>query len=220
MHSRLQRAWDLLRARPPLVTLAWVLLVAWALGILVAGVQLDGWRKDLTRTLMQLNADKIGDPKKLLPETCLRIPQAPNQLLNLASAPQRGPDPPPAVDPRIATRSAEVAAAWQAAAREIGRSGSHAVPVRQAMLAMEKAISDLEIGKPQDQAVALKIFEGVSFILTPLPTLAVMLFAIGILSILMGLLAEMLNRTYHESQSKPVYRIGRIVQAARIREGN
>lgn len=57
MHPRLQRAWDLLRARPPLVTLAWVLLGAWALGILVAGLQLDGWRKDLTRTLMQLNAD-------------------------------------------------------------------------------------------------------------------------------------------------------------------
>jgi len=58
-------------------------------------------------------------------------------------------------------------------------------------------------------ALGLKIFQGVSLILTPLPTLAVMLFAIGILSLLMGLLAELLNRTYHESQSKPVYRISR-----------
>jgi hypothetical protein len=41
---------------------------------------------------------------------------------------------------------------------------------------------------------------------------SVILFAIGIMSFLLGLLAEMLNRTYHESQSKPVYRIHRIVQ--------
>jgi hypothetical protein len=33
----------------------------------------------------------------------------------------------------------------------------------------------------------------------------------------MGLLAEMLNRTYHESQAKPVYRIDRIV---RLTEAN
>lgn len=62
-------------------------------------------------------------------------------------------------------------------------------------------------------ALWMKLFEGVSLIQTPLPMLGVMLFAIGILSILMGLLAELLNRTYHESQSKPVYRIARIVQA-------
>ena len=61
-------------------------------------------------------------------------------------------------------------------------------------------------------AVWLKFFEGVSLIQTPLPVFSVILFAIGMMSFLMGLLAEMLNRTYHESQSKPVYRIGRIVQ--------
>ncbi len=61
----------------------------------------------------------------------------------------------------------------------------------------------------------LKLFEEVSLIQTPLPTLGVILFAIGILSILMGLLAEMLNRTYHESQGKSVYRIARIVQSSR-----
>lgn len=62
-------------------------------------------------------------------------------------------------------------------------------------------------------ALWLKFGEGISLIQTPLPTLAVMLFALGVLSFLMGLLAEMLNRTYHESQAKPVYRVGRITRA-------
>lgn len=60
-------------------------------------------------------------------------------------------------------------------------------------------------------ALWLKYFRDLSLIQTPLPTLSVILFALGILSFLMGFLAEMLNRTYHESQAKPVYRIGRIV---------
>lgn len=62
----------------------------------------------------------------------------------------------------------------------------------------------------------LKMSEDISLIQTPLPMLTVILFAIGIMSILMGLLAEMLNRTYHESQDKPVYRIGSIVQVTSI----
>jgi glycosyltransferase involved in cell wall biosynthesis len=60
-------------------------------------------------------------------------------------------------------------------------------------------------------AAWLKLFEGISLIQTPLPILAVIMFAIGVMSLLMGLLAEMVNRTYHESQSKPVYRVRRIV---------
>ena len=68
-------------------------------------------------------------------------------------------------------------------------------------------------------AIALKVLNGTSLILTPLPTLAVMMFSIGVLSTLMGLVAEMLSRTYHESQAKPVYRIARIVQAPQ-REGS
>lgn len=63
-------------------------------------------------------------------------------------------------------------------------------------------------------AVALKLFHGVSLIQTPLPLLAIFLGSVGVLSILMGLLAEMLNRTYHESQAKPVYVISRIVRDA------
>ena len=66
-------------------------------------------------------------------------------------------------------------------------------------------------------AVALKLFAHTSFIQTPLPLLAVFLGATGVISILMGLLAEMLNRTYHESQGKPVYKVTRIVRAAESR---
>jgi glycosyltransferase involved in cell wall biosynthesis len=62
-------------------------------------------------------------------------------------------------------------------------------------------------------ALALKLFRDTSLIQTPLPLLAVFLCAVGVLSVLMGLLAEMLNRTYHESQAKPVYRIARVVRA-------
>lgn len=63
-------------------------------------------------------------------------------------------------------------------------------------------------------AVALKVFTGTSFVQTPLPLLCVFLGATGVVSILMGLLAEMLNRTYHESQRKPVYRVARIVRTS------
>jgi type VI secretion system protein ImpL len=55
--SILLRIRDLLRARSPWLTLAYVLLGAWALAIVVAAWQLDDWRQDLSRTLLQLNAD-------------------------------------------------------------------------------------------------------------------------------------------------------------------
>jgi glycosyltransferase involved in cell wall biosynthesis len=61
-------------------------------------------------------------------------------------------------------------------------------------------------------ALGLKFFGETSLIQTPLPLLAVFAFMIGVVSILMGLLAEMINRTYHESQAKPVYRIARIAR--------
>jgi len=56
-------------------------------------------------------------------------------------------------------------------------------------------------------AIYLKIFRGVSFILTPMPILSVFLVVLGFLSILMGFLAEVLIRTYYESQRKPTYQI-------------
>jgi glycosyltransferase involved in cell wall biosynthesis len=54
-------------------------------------------------------------------------------------------------------------------------------------------------------ALYLKYVRGVSFILTPLPLLVAMLFMTGGMSILMGLLAEVIMRTYYETQGKPVY---------------
>jgi glycosyltransferase involved in cell wall biosynthesis len=49
--------------------------------------------------------------------------------------------------------------------------------------------------------------EGESFIRNPLLGIAIVMFAVGLQFILMGLLAEMLVRTYHESQAKPIYAV-------------
>lgn len=57
-------------------------------------------------------------------------------------------------------------------------------------------------------ALALKLFWGTSFIQTPLPLLTIMMLITGIMSILMGLLAEIVMRTYYESQDKAVYLAG------------
>ncbi len=54
-------------------------------------------------------------------------------------------------------------------------------------------------------ALYLKFFEGVAFILTPLPLLVALTFLAGITSILMGLLAELIMRTWYEAQGKPIY---------------
>ena len=56
-------------------------------------------------------------------------------------------------------------------------------------------------------AMYLKVFRGISFIQTPLPLMSLTAGMIGIMCILMGLLAELMTRTYHESQGKPVYLI-------------
>jgi glycosyltransferase involved in cell wall biosynthesis len=56
-------------------------------------------------------------------------------------------------------------------------------------------------------AVGLKLFRGTSFILTPLPVIAIVLLAISVQFFLMGLLAELLVRTYHESQDKAIYAV-------------
>jgi glycosyltransferase involved in cell wall biosynthesis len=57
----------------------------------------------------------------------------------------------------------------------------------------------------------LKFVDGLSMILTPLPLLCAMTFLVGILSILMGLLAEMLSRTYFESQGRTAYVVRELV---------
>jgi glycosyltransferase involved in cell wall biosynthesis len=54
-------------------------------------------------------------------------------------------------------------------------------------------------------AIYLKLFNGISLIQTPLPLISLSLFITGILAILMGLLAEIVIRTYYESQDKSIY---------------
>jgi len=55
--------------------------------------------------------------------------------------------------------------------------------------------------------VWLRLVKGISMILTPLPLLSALFFLIGTVSVLMGLLAEMIVRTYFESQGRPVYAV-------------
>ncbi len=54
-------------------------------------------------------------------------------------------------------------------------------------------------------AVLYKVLGGKSFIQTPLPLIAVTMFFTGAICLLLGLLAELSIRTYHESQNKPTY---------------
>lgn len=61
-------------------------------------------------------------------------------------------------------------------------------------------------------AVGLKIFAGLSFIQTPLLLFSGISFLLGANCILMGLLAEVLSRTYFESQDKKTYKIRAIVR--------
>lgn len=63
-------------------------------------------------------------------------------------------------------------------------------------------------------AFYLKFAHGTSFILTPLPLLAALTFITGVMSILMGLLAEIIMRTYHESQNKPTYLVKNTINIA------
>jgi glycosyltransferase involved in cell wall biosynthesis len=56
-------------------------------------------------------------------------------------------------------------------------------------------------------AVFLKIMHEADFVQTPLPILTIVMFAVGVQFMLMGLLAEMLVRTYHESQAKAIYAV-------------
>ena len=60
-------------------------------------------------------------------------------------------------------------------------------------------------------AIALKVSGEASLIQTPLPLLAVMTFLIGFISLLMGLIAEILTRTYFESQDRKTYLVRELV---------
>jgi glycosyltransferase involved in cell wall biosynthesis len=56
-------------------------------------------------------------------------------------------------------------------------------------------------------ALFLKLVHKADFVQTPLPILAIVMFAVAVQFFLMGLLAEMQVRTYHESQAKTIYAV-------------
>jgi glycosyltransferase involved in cell wall biosynthesis len=61
--------------------------------------------------------------------------------------------------------------------------------------------------------ILMKILKGVDMTGNALLYLTILLFVIGIQFILMGLLAELLVRTYHESQNRPTYVIKEILES-------
>ncbi len=60
-------------------------------------------------------------------------------------------------------------------------------------------------------ALYLKLFDGTSFIETPLPLLFTLGFITGVMCMLMGLLAEVLVRIYYESQDKRPYTVKELI---------
>ncbi len=60
----------------------------------------------------------------------------------------------------------------------------------------------------------LKIFLGLSIGHRPLLMLAVLLILTGIQLLISGLLAELIMRTYHESQQRPIYRVREILKSS------
>jgi hypothetical protein len=73
------------------------------------------------------------------------------------------------------------------------------------------ALSVLFSGLVAIYMLFLKFAEGVSFISTPLPVLVAMTFMVGVVSILMGLLAEIMVRTYFESQHRSAYEVRNVL---------
>jgi dolichol-phosphate mannosyltransferase len=60
-------------------------------------------------------------------------------------------------------------------------------------------------------AIGLRLFLHISLILTPLPLLSALLFLVGVMSILLGLVAEMMVRTYYESQGARAYLVRELI---------
>jgi len=59
--------------------------------------------------------------------------------------------------------------------------------------------------------VARRMIYDEHLVRSPLLQMVVMLFILGFQSILLGLIAELLVRTYHESQAKPTYSVRRVI---------
>jgi glycosyltransferase involved in cell wall biosynthesis len=63
--------------------------------------------------------------------------------------------------------------------------------------------------------VARRLLYDEHMVRSPLLLMTVMLFILGMQSIMMGLIAELLVRTYHESQAKPTYTLRRVLSRSR-----
>lgn len=63
---------------------------------------------------------------------------------------------------------------------------------------------------------ALKIFEGQDIGGRPLLLLVALLIMVGVQLVTMGLIAEMITRTYHESQDKPIYVVREVLNAPQV----
>jgi hypothetical protein len=57
-----------------------------------------------------------------------------------------------------------------------------------------------------------RTFQNISVFDSPLFQLSIMILILGFQSILMGLMAELLARTYHESQQKLTYTVREVIQ--------
>jgi hypothetical protein len=60
--------------------------------------------------------------------------------------------------------------------------------------------------------VVRKFWLSVDILTSPLFQLSIMFVILGFQSILMGLIAELLARTYHESQRKPTYTVRKVIR--------
>jgi dolichol-phosphate mannosyltransferase len=60
-------------------------------------------------------------------------------------------------------------------------------------------------------ALYLKFFQGLSINRTPLPVFSSMFLIVGVQLILTGVLAELLTRTYFESQGRKAYKVKNII---------
>ena len=66
-------------------------------------------------------------------------------------------------------------------------------------------LSFLLSGLAAGWALYLKFYENTTLVQTPLPLMVIFTALTGVICLLMGLLAELVMRTYHESQKKDVY---------------
>jgi len=63
-----------------------------------------------------------------------------------------------------------------------------------------------------------RVFFGIGVLTSPFFQMATMIGILGFQSILMGLIAELLVRTYHESQGKPTYTVRRVIRNGEVQK--